>query len=76
MFKYDPEKSRKNKSKHGLDFEQAKLLWKDPRRVEIQASSTTGPRFMVIGKLEEKYWSAIITDRQENTRLNFRTSFS
>ncbi|MGK7897134.1 MAG: BrnT family toxin [Xenococcus sp. (in: cyanobacteria)] len=69
MFEYDPEKSHKNKLKHGLDFEQAKLLWKDPRRVEIQASSTTEPRFMVIGKIEEKYWSAIITCRKENIRL-------
>ena len=69
MFEYDPEKSRKNKLKHGLDFEQAKLLWKDPRRVEIQASSTTESRFMVIGKIEGKYWSAIITYREENTRL-------
>ena len=69
MFEYDPEKSRKNKLKHGLDFEQAKLLWKDPRRVEIQASSTTEPRFMMIGKIEGKYWSAIITYREENTRL-------
>ncbi len=69
MFEYDPEKSRKNKSKHGLDFEQAKLLWQDPRRVEIQASSTTEPRFMVIGKIEGKCWSAIITYREENIRL-------
>ena len=69
MFEYDPEKSRKNKSKHGLDFEQAKLLWKDSRRVEIQASSATESRFMVIGKIEGKYWSAIITYREENIRL-------
>ena len=69
MFEHDPEKSRKNKSKQGLDFEQAKLLWKDPRRVEIQASSTTEPRFMVIGKIEGKYWSAIIPYRKANIRL-------
>jgi uncharacterized DUF497 family protein len=69
VFEYDPGKSQLNKSKHGLDFEQAQLLWGDPRRVEIQASSTTDPRFMVIGQVEGKCWSAIITYRENNIRL-------
>jgi len=45
------------------------LLWNDPRRVEIQAKSTTEPRFMVIGKLEGKHWSAIVTYREDKIRL-------
>ena len=69
MFEYDPAKSQLNKAKHGLDFEEAQLLWSDPRRVEIQASSTTEPRFMVIGQAEGKHWSAIITYRENNIRL-------
>ena len=69
MFKYDPAKSQLNKAKHGLDFEEAKLLWSDPRRVEMQASSTTEPRFMVIGRVKGKHWSAIITYRENNIRL-------
>ena len=69
MFEYDPAKSQLNKSKHGLDFEEAQLLWRDPQRVEIQASSTTEPRFMVIGQVEGKHWSAIITYREKNIRL-------
>ena len=28
-FEYDPAKSAANKAKHGLDFEEAKALWKD-----------------------------------------------
>ena len=69
MFEYDPEKSQLNKSKHGLDFEEAQLLWNDPRRVQIQASSTTEPRFMVIGQVDGKHWSAIITYRDNKIRL-------
>lgn len=69
MFEYDPAKSQLNKAKHGLDFEEAQLLWNDPRRMEIQAFSTTEPRFMVIGRVKGKHWSAIITYRENNIRL-------
>jgi uncharacterized protein len=69
VFEYDSVKSRLNKSKHGLDFEEAQLLWSDPRRVEIKASSTTESRFMVIGQVAGKCWSAIITYRENNIRI-------
>jgi len=41
QFDYDPVKSQINQSKHGIDFEKAKILWNDSYRVEIQAVSTT-----------------------------------
>ena len=69
MFEYDPEKSQSNQSKHGINFEHAQLLWDDPQRVEIQANSTPESRFMVIGQIAGKYWSAIVTYRNENIRL-------
>jgi uncharacterized protein len=69
VFEYDPEKSQRNQSKHGIDFERAQLLWSDPQRVEIQARSTDDPRFMVIGQIDGKCWSAIATYRDENIRL-------
>ena len=69
MFEYDAKKSKSNQSKHGIDFEQARLLWDDPQRVEIEAKNTTEPRFMVIGQIAGKYWSAIVTYRDENIRL-------
>lgn len=28
-FEHDPEKSRTNKTKHGLDFEEAKQIWEE-----------------------------------------------
>jgi uncharacterized protein len=45
------------------------VTWNDPLRLEIQAKSTTEPRFMVIGQIDGKYWSAIATYRNENIRL-------
>lgn len=68
-FEYDPTKSEINQSKHGINFQQAQQLWLDPLRVEIQAKSMIEPRFMVIGKIEGRYWSAIITYRQQVTRI-------
>ncbi|HEY9691313.1 MAG TPA: BrnT family toxin [Oculatellaceae cyanobacterium] len=69
QFEYDSVKSQNNKSKHGIDFEEAQLLWNDPLRVEIQARSTTEPRSIVIGKIGDKHWSAIITNRGEAIRI-------
>jgi len=69
QFEYDAAKSQTNKSKHGIDFEEAQLLWSDPRRVEIQARSTDEPRSMAIGKINDKHWTAIVTYRGEATRI-------
>jgi uncharacterized DUF497 family protein len=68
-FEYDPEKSAENKRKHGLDFEEATALWNDAALVEIPARVSDEPRWVVIGKLEEKHWSAVVTRRGENIRL-------
>jgi hypothetical protein len=69
-FEYDPEKSDENKRKHGIDFEEAQALWSDAALVEIPARVTGEPRWVVIGKIEEKHWSAVVTRRGENVRLS------
>ena len=68
-FEYDSEKSDANQKKHGIDFSAAQVLWNDPDRIEIPALMTDEPRFLVIGKIEGKYWSGIITYRGENIRI-------
>lgn len=68
-FEYDPDKSAENKRKHGVDFEEAQELWADPELLEIPARVTEEPRWVVIGKMTEKHWSAVITRRGENTRI-------
>lgn len=69
QFEYDSSKSLTNQAKHGINFEQAQLLWNDPLRVEIEAQSDVEPRFMVIGKMGGKHWSAIITYREKAIRI-------
>jgi uncharacterized DUF497 family protein len=68
-FEYDPDKSTENKRKHGIDFEEAQTLWVDSALVEISARTSDEPRWLLIGKIDQKHWSAIITRRNENIRL-------
>ena len=68
-FEYDPEKSAQNKRKHGIYFEEAQSLWADPALVEIPARISDEARWLLIGKIDERHWSAIVTRRDENIRL-------
>ena len=38
-------------------------------RIEIPAKTQDEPRFLVIGKINEKHWSAVVTYRGENIRI-------
>jgi uncharacterized DUF497 family protein len=69
FFEYDPNKSLSNRGKHGIDFDEAQALWKDTDRLEIPARTTDEPRYLVIGKIGNKLWSAVITYRGENIRI-------
>lgn len=68
-FEFDDSKSQANLSKHGVNFIDAQLLWDDPRLLEIPAKTEDEPRFLVIGLINGKYWSAVLTYRGENIRL-------
>jgi len=68
-FEYDVKKSEINNKKHGIDFEEAKKLWDDPNLIEIPAKTIDEPRYLIIGKIGEKHWSAIITYRGEKIRI-------
>jgi uncharacterized DUF497 family protein len=69
VFEFDPEKSDTNRAKHGMDFVEAQKLWLDPMLMEIPAKTTDEPRFLVIGKVGHKHWSAVITYRGDHIRL-------
>jgi len=68
-FEFDPLKSAANKAKHGIDFIDAQALWSDPALLEIPARTTDEPRFLVIGRIHRKHWSAVITYRGQTIRL-------
>ena len=58
-----------NRSKHGIDFVEAQELWNDTMLLEIPAKMEDEPRHLVIGLINGKHWSAIITYRGMNIRL-------
>jgi uncharacterized protein len=68
-FEFDEAKSQSNKAKHGIDFVEAQILWLDPDLIEVPAITTDEPRFLVIGRILDRHWSAVITYRDENIRL-------
>ena len=65
----NPKKSDTNKNKHGIDFIEAQELWNDIDLLEIPAKTADEPRFLVIGKIDEKHWTGIITYRNDNIRI-------
>ncbi len=68
-FEYDLHKSVSNKKKHGIDFEEAKLLWSDGERIEFRARCDDEPRYALIAQYKCKVWIAIYTLREARIRL-------
>ena len=68
-FEFDPAKSESNREKHGIDFIEAQALWNDPMLLEIPAKTDDEPRFLMIGRMDGKHWSAVITYRGTHIRL-------
>ena len=68
-FEFDAAKRKLNRAKHGIDFVQAQRLWSDPMLLEIPAKTDDEPRYLVIGRIDGKHWSAVITYRGENVRV-------
>lgn len=66
---FDERKSRANKAKHGIDFVEAQALWSDEALAETPALCDTEERFLVVGRIAGKHWSAFITYRGKVIRL-------
>ncbi|KPQ18861.1 MAG: hypothetical protein HLUCCX10_04720 [Algoriphagus marincola HL-49] len=69
MFEFDPSKSKANKIKHGIDFEESIKLWDDPNRIIIEARTIDEQRFMMIAELNGAIWSTIYTVRSDSKRI-------
>lgn len=69
LFEFDAAKSKSNRLKHGIDFVDAQDLWNDPMLMEIPAKTDDELRYLVIGLIGGKHWSAVVTYRGENIRL-------
>jgi len=70
IFEYDKHKSDINKQKHGIDFQEAQKLWEDPYAFELPSlQNGSEDRFLVLGMIGSKNYTAIITYRCENVRI-------
>jgi uncharacterized DUF497 family protein len=69
-FEYDTHKNSSNFEKHGIDFEKAQQIWDDPYAFEIQSHVCEDEeRFLVIGQIKNKVYTAVITYRNECIRI-------
>ena len=68
-FEYDPAKSLANIAKHGIDFLEAQMLWTDQRLIETPSRASIEPRFIAIGRINGRHWSAICVRRGDAIRL-------
>ena len=68
-FEFDSRKSHSNMEKHGLDFVEAQELWQDPKRLIEPARTIDEPRYMIVGMLGDKHWSAFFTNRDDRIRI-------
>ena len=69
QFEWDDKKSSSNKIKHGIAFDAAKDLWNDSNRIEIETSYQIEERTILIGKVKNKLWTAIFTQREDTIRI-------
>ena len=70
VFEYDPDKSVANLAKHGIDFDDAQALWDDDKRVAgFTFAGGDDERLMVVGRIGDRLWTAVVTYREEVTRL-------
>jgi uncharacterized DUF497 family protein len=69
QFGLDRHKGVTNREKHGIDFTEAQRLWQDAMRVEVPARIVDEPRWLVIGQIDGKHWSAVVTYREQRTRI-------
>lgn len=69
QFEFDPRKSRSNKKKHGIDFDEAQALWDDLDLIVIPARTSDEPRSLVVGRIGATHWSGVITYREDRIRI-------
>lgn len=68
-FEFDETKSQTNLLRHGINFVDAQQLRNDPMLLEIPNKTEDEPRFLIIGLINTKHWSAVITYRGANIRI-------
>lgn len=69
IFEFDSEKSTSNKSKHGIDFEEAQELWEDENGLIVATKSDDEDRYYLMAMIGKKNWTTVFTLRDGNIRI-------
>ncbi|WP_206214732.1 MULTISPECIES: BrnT family toxin [unclassified Adlercreutzia] len=69
LFVFDPKKNATNIEKHGMSFLEAQALWKDDDAIRLPAKDRGEPRYLVVGMISGKHWTAIATNRGDAVRI-------
>lgn len=68
-FEFDSAKSKRNKLKHGIDFLEAQQLWESPHILVKDSDDPREARHVIVAKVEDVHWAAVITYRGQNVRI-------
>jgi len=68
-FEFDPVKSLINKAKHGMNFEEAQLLWEDCRLKVFPGESREEMRLVAVGLIDDKHWCVVFKQREHALRI-------
>ena len=68
-FEYDPDKSKTNMDKHGIDFDEAQNLWDDAYKILFPVVLKGESRVLMVARYQGKHWTAIYTMRGEKIRI-------
>ena len=68
-FEYDELKSKINSDKHNIDFKIAQRIWEDEMMIEVFLNFPDEDRYMCIGQIDKKLWSAIMTYREKKVSI-------
>ena len=68
-FEFDPQKSASNELKHGVNFEQAEVMWHDQKAITLQTMTEPEVRFVRIVGFTNVIWRIVYTIRNENIRF-------
>lgn len=68
-FDCDIQKSKNNKTKHGIDFEEAAQVWNDENIIILRSPYMEERRFLAIGHMYNKIWTVVFTPRNDIIRI-------
>lgn len=71
LFEWDPDKAESNLAKHGVPFDYATGVFRDPRSADFDASRAGDKeiRRKVVGAIEGKLFVVVYTDRAGVRRI-------